>query len=144
MIKLIEDAIEVTPVPNNSNTDTGNQEIPEHVIQNALETESNAIIQNIWALISNINGLSASLDFDYKDSNKEDIKEILESMVNDLTIDIGMMYKIISIINNKTTELIDDGKQKAEELITSDETEESTDNSAEELNSEESDITSEE
>ena len=124
MIKLIEDAIEVTPVPNTNSNDT--QEIPEHVIQNALETESNAIIQNIWALISNINGLSASLDFDYKDSNKEDIKEILESIVNDLTIDIGMMYKVISIINNKTAELIDDGKQKAEELINSDETEEST------------------
>lgn len=143
MIKLIEDAIEVTPVPNTNNTDDSNQDIPEHIVQNALETESNTIIQSIWALISNINGLSASLDFDYKDSNKEDIKEILESMVNDLTIDIGMMYKVISIINNKTTELIDDGKQKAEELINSDETEEST-NDSEELNSEELDVVSEE
>ena len=123
MIKLIEEKIEITPIPDNSNDESdiemNNVEIPEEAIINGIETECNNVIQNIWNLISQLNGLMASLDFDYKKSNRDDIKDILDSMVSDFTIDIGMMYKVIGILNEKTANLLDAGKEKAEEIIQS-------------------------
>lgn len=121
MIKLIETKVEVTPVPDLEDSNVSemstSDDIDTEVIKNGFENAINNSIQNIWNLIADLNGLIASIDFDYKEENKDSIKEVLESTIDDLTVDIGMMYKVISMINAETSNLIDAGKEKADEII---------------------------
>ena len=131
MIKLIETKVEVTPVPDLEDSNVSemstSDDIDTEVIKNGFENAINNSIQNIWNLIADLNGLIASIDFDYKEENKDSIKEVLESTIDDLTVDIGMMYKVISMINAETSNLIDAGKEKADEIINNN-SEDSTEN----------------
>lgn len=107
----------------------------EEVIIKACENATNSVIQHFWDLIADVNSLSGSFDYDYKGESKDSIKEILESVVDDLTVDIGMLYKVVELLNSKTTDLIDAGEEKAEEIIQSD-----SDEAADELDAADVDL----
>ena len=120
MLKLLEVATEIVPVPAENTT----QEINKDAIKNAIKTATNDLIKNTWNLISEIDGLNATLDFDYSEDNKDDVKNILNTFTDDLTIDIGMLHKVISLIDGETTDLLDAGQDKAEGIIQNDAVEE--------------------
>lgn len=94
--------------------------VSEEVIVKACENATNSVIQHFWDLIADVSSLAGSFDYDYKGESKDAIKEILDSVVDDLTVDIGMLYKVVELLNSKTTDLIDAGEEKAEEIIQSD------------------------
>lgn len=88
------------------------------VDQNACEDVILGLVQEGWSMISSINAAIATLDANYEKENKADIIEILDSIVDDITVNIGMLYKITDMINEKTEKLLDTGAAKAEEIIT--------------------------
>lgn len=90
--------------------------LSDDVIKNAYSDSVNNLIQTTWDLISNINAVSTTFDFDYNQDNKEEILSILNAMVDDITINIGMLHKVSELIDLKTIELLDTGKDKAEEI----------------------------
>ena len=48
--------------------------------------------------------------------NKEAIKEVLETINDDLTIDIGMINKVSNMLSENEAELISVGEEKAEAI----------------------------
>ena len=86
-------------------------------IKKACQDSVNSLVQNAWDFISNVNSVIATIDYDYKESNKESLLEILNNIVDDATVIVGMLYSGINLIDAKTTELIQSGSEKAENLI---------------------------
>lgn len=112
----------VSPEVNETPEETEAQEIkveetaPE--LSEAIFTDMiNSAIQKQWEVIGNLNTIIATFDYDYKESNKEDILSILNQLVDDNTISVGMLYKVSELVSTKTTDLVDSGQQKAEDII---------------------------
>ena len=95
-------------------------EINPEVEKQAFISSIDNLIQSAWALNGDIQSIIATFDDNYKGENLEDIKDILNRAVDDLTINIGMFNKAIELIDNKRSDLVDAGEEKAEELISSD------------------------
>lgn len=77
----------------------------------------NSAIKQTWELISLINSLIATFDYDYKEDNKEDIMELLNQISDDDTITVGMLHKVLELVSYKTGSLLASGETKAEEII---------------------------
>ena len=105
--KPIEEPKIETPVEEPSPT------VEEHAFTDMI----NNAIQQEWNLISALNGIAATFDFEYKDGNKQDIINVLNQIVDDTTINIGMLHKAAELVSLKTSELLDAGEEKAEEII---------------------------
>lgn len=88
-------------------------DVPESVFTDLI----NSAIQKEWDFISSINSLIATFEFEYKDDNKEDLASIFNQLVDDTTINIGMLHKAAELVSSKQAELMDAGEQKAEEII---------------------------
>lgn len=88
-------------------------DVPESVFSDLI----NSAIQKEWDLISHINSLIATFEFEYKGENKEDLASIFNQLVDDTTINIGMLHKAAELVSSKQAELMDAGEQKAEEII---------------------------
>lgn len=117
-IKPEEDIIQTIEEPAADQTveELPKEEIDTQVSDNACEDVVLTIVQGAWQLIGEINTAIATLDYNYSKENKEDIKKILEGITDDLTVDIGMLYKISDMMNAKTEKLLDTGMEKAEDL----------------------------
>lgn len=137
MLKLQEKTI-IEPIAN----DVDKSEIDLSMFKAACKTSTNNIIQLAWNLINELNSLIATIDFDYKESNKDDIKKILNTIIDDTTIDIGMLYKVISLFDGDVQELISDGESKAEEIIEDENEEIDSTNSENIENNSEEDLSS--
>lgn len=93
------------------------EEPSPEIQQNAFSDLINAAIQKEWEIISQINSLIATFDYEYKEENKDDITAILNQLVDDSTINVGMLHKVAELVSTKTSELLDSGEEKAEEII---------------------------
>ena len=89
----------------------------EQVQQNVFSDLINSAIQKEWEIISQINSLIATFDYEYKDENKDNITAILSQLVDDSTINVGMLHKAAELVSTKTATLLDSGEEKAEEII---------------------------
>lgn len=94
-----------------------NIDIPEKLEQKAFSEVLNHLVDQYWNLISSLNSSWATFNLDYKDKNKEDILKIVQELNDQATIGVGMLYKAIDLISSETTDLIDQGMEKAEEII---------------------------
>lgn len=93
-------------------------EIPEEVVTNACQDLVNGLIQNAWNFISEINSTIATIDYDFKNEiTKKEVKEILNQIVDDTTINIGMLHKAFELINVDKATLLTSGEEKAEQII---------------------------
>ena len=77
----------------------------------------NHLTQDYWNIISFIKSLKVMLQEQEVAFNKEDIINILSSLSDDATIDVGMLAKASELIDNSTKLLMDMGTEKAEEII---------------------------
>lgn len=84
-------------------------------ISNAL----NMLVQNIWATISDIKSIITSMKDDgIKIEQEENIEKILNLVIDDFTIDLGMVTRASSLLDSeKAALLMNQGTQKAEEVI---------------------------
>ena len=103
-------------------------EVEENAFKTSVGDSINGLSNQCWEFISNVNGLIATIDFNYNSGdNKEEIKEILNSLVDDATISVGMIEKASELLDAQKSDLINSGREKAEEIIadhpTDDETE---------------------
>lgn len=111
MLKLKESTI-ITPVSAETKQTTNETQLKTQ----ACEMATNDLIQKFWDLVNNVTSLATTLDYELEE-NKTEIAEILNSITDDLTINIGMLYKVVEFLNQKTPELLAAGEEKAEELI---------------------------
>lgn len=101
------------------------QEVPEIIINNACQDIVNNLIQSAWNFISEINSTIATIEYDFKDAKaKKEIIELLNSIVDDSTVNIGILHKVFELLNSEKAELLVSGQEKAEEIINNTDTEE--------------------
>ena len=112
MLKLIKEYVEEKALGDEEISET-----PENIVENAFADQVNNLINIAWSYIAEINSTIATLDYDYNRDDKEQIKSILDNVVNDLTINIGMLNKASSMIDRDQENLIDQGVEKAEKII---------------------------
>ena len=113
--------MEVTETPDIQDNIIPN-EVPEDkdVIKNAYIAALNNVLNATWDIISELNSVIATSEVANDCPNKEDVKNILNTIVDDTTITIGMLNKAIELVNPKFGELINQGENKAEDSIESD------------------------
>lgn len=98
------------PVENNDvNIDNSN----EVVISNF-----NNLANQLWNTIDILKNNKAFIESEtFTVNNKESINKLIEELIDDLTIDIGVVYKLIELANPKLSLLINKGQNKASEKI---------------------------
>jgi hypothetical protein len=91
------------------------QPIPEEVKVNAFSGLVNASITREW---ENIDALNSAIST-FTSERPEDLSsiEILKQLVEEKTAHIGMLQKVLGIVDGKTYELVKDGEEKAEEIV---------------------------
>lgn len=122
MLKLLEKTI-IKPVSQASDAPASDA-LDKKMIQDAFQNSTNNLIQAYWNAINDINSLTSMIQHDFG-SEKDDVVKLLESCVSDTTLIIGMLYKVFFSFNAQTEQLIDAGEQKAEEIMQTQEVENS-------------------
>lgn len=125
MLKLIrEDTIKPVPVDSvdvetDVNMETANMEdIPDSIVANACQDVVNNLIQAAWNFISEVNAAIATIDYDFKDETiKKETVELLNTIVDDSTINIGILHKVFELLNSEKANLLASGENKAEEIL---------------------------
>lgn len=109
---------QVEEVPTNEEEISEVEKIEENSVEE--EIQISAIVDSIknlesevWKLISSVKSIIISLDLL---QNKEALKEVLETINDDLTIDIGMINKVSNMLSENEAELISVGEEKAEAI----------------------------
>lgn len=115
MIKLLKEETEIVEP---EQTATAEVEVDTKIAKVACEETITHLMQEAWDFISNVNSIIATLDVNYKEDSKDDVIELLNAVVDDTTISIGVLQKITNMMNSKKVELLDAGEVKAEEILT--------------------------
>ena len=125
MIKLINEeektivepiAIEQEPEPVETKPEDFS-EVDEKMANLACEEAVNSLMQQSWDFISQVNSVIATLDVNYKEDIKKDVLELLNVIIDDSTINIGVLQKITNMMNSKKVNLLNAGEDKAEEIL---------------------------
>ena len=77
----------------------------------------NGLIGNLWSVIDQLKWIKNNNRMIKDENNLESFSKIIESLIDDTTINVGMIYKLIQIVNPEISMLIDKGKNKAEETL---------------------------
>lgn len=77
----------------------------------------NEEINNYWNSRERLLMLVNEIDSLANINNKESIKNLLLEISDDITISIGMLYKVVQLINPELTLLLDKGQNKASEVM---------------------------
>ena len=122
-IESSEDDIET---PQLDNTETNFNDSDNNLINNRDDDARNdAIINNfnnlasqLWNIIDMLKGSKDFIDADNLSVNNRDyIIKLMEDLIDDITIDIGVVYKLIELANPKISLLLNKGQNKASEKI---------------------------
>lgn len=85
---------------------------------NAFVSLLNSAISNEWNQIETVKSYITTIDSINNDNiNKEDITLILNQIVDEKTMHVGMYQKAIELLDITPSNLVDKGEDKAEELI---------------------------
>ena len=122
MIKLIKEEKEIIePVAaEDSVLDLNNQPRTEEEIElanKACEEMVNNLIRKSWEFIAEVNSTVATIEENFEKAVKPKVIELLNVVIDDSTINIGVLQKIINIMNTETETLLDAGESKAEKIL---------------------------
>ena len=92
------------------------QEISEGQIKSSFTALMNDIVKDEFALIEKYNSVIATLEAEDVE-NKDDILAIVKTILDEKNINVGMLTKALELVDNTSTELMNKGLEKAEEII---------------------------
>lgn len=78
---------------------------------NILSSEVSEIYNNLASLKSILVTLNSDLP------ERDDVKDIIEEVINERTIHVGMIQKAIDLLSENHEELVDIGEEKAEQIV---------------------------
>ena len=109
---------QVGEVPTNEEEISEVEKIEENSVEEEIQISATVdsiknLENEVWKLISSVKSIIMNLDLL---QNKEAIKEVLETINDDLTIDIGMINKVSNMLSENEAELISVGEEKAEAI----------------------------
>jgi rRNA processing protein Gar1 len=107
------------PLPLNTETTTEEtpeeQPVPEEIKVNAFSSLVNASISREWEAIDAIN--SAIVTFIVERPEDEASIEVLRQVVDEKTAHVGMLQKVLGIVDGKVYDLVKDGEEKADDIV---------------------------
>ena len=106
----------------NGNVET-EQEVPQETVVNAYSGLLQDLLRKQWDVINAADGIMATIDTEEADINKEDVKAILQKLVDETTVSIGMVTKALGVVDPDQEELMNKGVEQAEEVISQESTE---------------------
>lgn len=89
------------------------EEPSEEVVLNANVGLINDLISREWELINEYKSIIATLELD----KQEELIAILNSVVDEKTIQLGMLNKAVELLDDDSVELMKQGEDKAEEIL---------------------------
>ena len=101
----VVDAEEVNVTPDN-----------QKVVNNTYLTMTTDLINSFWQLISQLNSIIATLDISDDCPNKEEVVKIINSVVDDTTISVGVLNGIIPLVNPKTASLLNTDESSTDNI----------------------------
>jgi len=115
------------PAEEEIKVDAAVEEVPEIAAEAAPEADFseftvvlNDLVKQTWDLINGTNGALSTLDYYYQDEAqqeaKENITKILNEVIDNCTINVGMIYKALELISSKVSDLIKTGSEQAEQI----------------------------
>lgn len=78
----------------------------------------NGLVDNIWSSIDILKSTKSLMGIENLNiANQDSVEKLIEDLIDDLTIDIGVVYKLIELVNPKLSLLINKGQNKASEKL---------------------------
>lgn len=90
--------------------------VSEEQIKIAISSLISDMIKDEFALIEKITSAIATVEYE-NIKEKEDIKTILQTLLDEKNMHIGMLTGILEILDPKTSDLMTAGIEKAQEII---------------------------
>ena len=117
MGKLLLDESKATLIEEDAIVEFEEPEEPsDEVKNNAIASVINDSIKDEFSLIDKINGALSTIEAEHPDK-EEDITAILKTISDEKSVQIGMLTKVLEIINSKNSDMMQAGIEKAEEII---------------------------
>ena len=114
-----DEVIKLNSEPNSEAGENTEEIMDDKVKENTFSDLVTGIKNSVWDVISALNGLIVNTEVE-DCPNKEEVNELLNQITDDETIVIGMLEKVSELMNLERTELIQQGKDKAEKLLNKD------------------------
>ena len=93
------------------------EEVPEEVAVNVYSDLLQNLLKKQWDVINEADSIIATLNSEESDINKEDLLAILNKLTEETTVSIGMVTKALGVVDPSQEELMNQGVEKAEEVI---------------------------
>jgi len=109
---LLDEPIDELPPVVMSTPEIEEPTIDDSIKENAMSSVIANEIANTYASIDSIKSIIATLSSEMPE--REDIIAIMNQLIDDKTIHVGMLQKAMDLIDGKSNELIDGGIEAAE------------------------------
>ncbi len=96
---------------------TNEEPVPEEVKTNAFIGMVNSAIGAEWLSIEDLNGMVATILSDKPKQGADAATEIIKQLVEEKTAHVGMLQKVLELLDENTAELVRGGEDKAEEIV---------------------------
>lgn len=87
------------------------QPLSNEVVNVVYSTTINDLIQNMWKQISEVNSIINTIELENNCPQKTELNQLLNIVVDNMTVNVGILHKGLTLINPKTGELLDIGQQ---------------------------------
>ncbi len=96
---------------------TNEEPVPEEIKTNAFIGMVNSAIGAEWLSIEDLNGMVATILSDKPKQGADAAIEIIKQLVEEKTAHVGMLQKVLELLDENTAELVRGGEDKAEEIV---------------------------
>ena len=105
---------ELPPVELDKPIEVEETQVSDEVKSNGFIDMLSYEVSEVYNSISSLKSVLTTLDSEL--SNRDDIKDILNTIIDERTIHIGMLQKAIDLLSDDHKELLDAGEEKAEAI----------------------------
>lgn len=111
----LEEPIDEEPIEDNIEEPT--EPVTQEVADNAYLMQINDLIASEYAKIDNVKSIIATFDSEDAIQNNSEVISILNAFIDETTISIGMLTKASELVDSDASSLMQQGIDKAEEVI---------------------------
>ena len=112
--KVEMDANELPPVELDEPITVDMPEISEEDKVNGFINILSSEVSEIYNNLASLKSILVTLNSDLPE--RDDVKDIIEEVINERTIHVGMIQKAIDLLSENHEELVDIGEEKAEQI----------------------------
>ena len=113
--KVEMDANELPPVELDEPITVDMPEISEEDKVNGFINILSSEVSEIYNNLASLKSILVTLNSDLPE--RDDVKDIIEEVINERTIHVGMIQKAIDLLSENHEELVDIGEEKAEQIV---------------------------